>query len=141
MGYVESAFCRISCCELRGAANINIPLVLNLENSLQAPDMSVLPLFFFFFNLIHVTATVLPMVSNSLCSFPGKRKSLPERHIWVPVPIERVISRFLFVSWSESRKHVCHLWCSLNKETRNTLRDHHGSLVGDFTLWGAHAQK
>ena len=31
---------------------------------------------FFFFNFIHVTATVLLVVSNSLCSFPGKRKSL-----------------------------------------------------------------
>lgn len=30
------------------AANINILLVLNLENSLKAPDVSVLPLFFFF---------------------------------------------------------------------------------------------
>lgn len=50
--------------------------MLNLENSLKAPDVSVLPLFFFFFNLIHVTATVLLVVSNSLCSFPGQRKSL-----------------------------------------------------------------
>lgn len=50
--------------------------MLNLENSLKAPDVSVLPLFFFLFNLIHVTATVLLVVSNSLCSFPGKRKSL-----------------------------------------------------------------
>lgn len=82
VGYVWSAFCQISCWELQDAANINILLILNLENSLKAPDVSLLPLFFFL-NRIHVTATVLPVVSNSLCSFPGKRKSLPERHIWV----------------------------------------------------------
>ena len=49
--------------------------MLNLENSLKTPDVSVLPLFFFFFNVIHVTGTVWLVVSNSLCSFPGKRKS------------------------------------------------------------------
>nr|KAF6506192.1 hypothetical protein HJG63_007996 [Rousettus aegyptiacus] len=120
MGYIQSAFCQISCCEFGDAANINILLILNLENSLKAPDISVLPLFFFFFNLTHVTATVLRVVSNLLCSFPGRRKSLQKGTSGF-LFLSSVISRFHFVPWSKSTKHMCSLWNSLNKQTINTL--------------------
>ena len=94
------------------AANINFLLILNLENSLKISDVSVL---FKKKNRIPVSTSVLLVVSNSLCSFPGNRKSLLKEHLAFLVLLLSVFSRFHFALWNESNKRMCSLCKSVHK--------------------------
>ena len=95
------------------AANINFLLILNLENSLKISDVSVL--LFKKKNRIPVSTSVLLVVSNSLCSFPGNRKSLLKDHLGFLVLLLSVFSRFHFALWNESNKRMCSLCKSVYK--------------------------
>lgn len=78
MGHVQSIFCPISCWEWVGTDIRNSLLIWYVENSWTAPNSSDLhlSLSLSFKNLIHVTAVVLPIVSNSLCSSQAREKFL-----------------------------------------------------------------